>query len=164
MRVLAVDVGIQVCGYVVCQVNGLEVTLIKEGEAKPPRKQSLPYRINYIFEHLEEQIQQFNPEAVIVETLYSHYRHPTTLGVLAQVRGVVALLSHQKGLAFYEYPPTRARKSFVGRGNVTSAQVKKFAENITGKKFKSVHTADAYSLVVAFSHTQKSKRLNIAKR
>lgn len=164
MLVLAVDVGIQVCGYVVCQVNGLDVTLVKEGEAKPPKKETLPSRINHIFEHLEEQVQQFEPEAIIVETLYSHYRHPTTLGVLAQVRGVVALLSHQKGLPFYEYPPTRARKSFVGRGNVTSAQVKKFAENITGKKFKSVHTADAYSLAVAFSHTQKYKKLNIVKK
>lgn len=162
MRVLAVDVGIQVCGYVICDVNGLDVSLVKEGEAKPSRKQPLPQRINHIFEQLEEQVRKFKPEAIIAETLYSHYRHPTTLGILAQVRGVVVLLSHQKGLDFYEYSPTRARKSFVGRGNVTSAQVKKVAENITGRKFISVHTADAFSLAVAFSHTHKMKRLNIS--
>ena len=161
MRVLAVDVGIRNCGYVIASVKNLNITLIKEDQIKPNPKQPLTEKLNQIFEELEREIDNYGPEAIVVEKLYSHYRHPTTLGVLAQVKGVITLLAHQKKLGFFEYSPTRTRKSFLGRGHANSDQVKRMAENVTGREFKSVHTADAYSLIVAFSHSQKLKRLGI---
>jgi len=159
MRVLGVDVGLRTCGYVITAVKNLEVSLVKEGEVKPDPSQSLAQKLSHIFEELKKEIRKYRPEAVIVEKLYSHHRHPTTLGILAQIRGVVVLLSEQEKISLFEYSPTRARKSFLGRGNANSQQVKKMAENVTGKKFKSPHTADAFSLVVAFSHAQKLNRL-----
>jgi crossover junction endodeoxyribonuclease RuvC len=159
MIVLGVDVGIRNCGYVLCNVKNLQVDLIKEGQVKPDSWLPLPQKLSHIFTGLEKEIIDHKPEALVVEKLYSHYRHPVTLGVLAQVRGVVALLAYQEKIGFFEYSPTRARKSFLGRGNVNSEQVKKMAENVTGKKFKSFHTADAFSLVVAFSHAQKMKKI-----
>jgi len=159
MKVLGVDIGLRTCGYVVTTLKNLKVSLIKEGEIKPNPKQELPQKLNCIFEEIKKEIQEHKPEAVVIEKLYSHHRHPTTLGILAQVRGVVVLLSYQEKIALFEYSPTRARKSFLGRGNVNSQQVKKMAENVTGKQFKSLHTADAFSLVVAFSHAQKLSNL-----
>lgn len=159
MLVLGVDVGIQACGFCVCKVKDLEVNLFEDGEVTPPYNYTLAQKLNYIFEELEGRIDKYRPHAIIVEKLYSHYRHPATLGLLAQIRGVVVLLSHKKGLEFFEYSPTQARKSFLGRGSVNSLQVKKMAEGLTGKKFKSLHTADAFSLVVAFSHTQKYRKI-----
>lgn len=153
--VLSIDIGLRVCGYVLCEVKNLEIKLVKEGQIKPNPKASFPKKLNYIFEELEKEVISYSPKAIIVEKLYSHYRHPTTLGVLAQVRGVIALLAYQRGVSFFEYSPTRARKSFLGRGNSTSDQTKKMAENVTGREFKSLHTADAFSLVAAFSHAQK---------
>ena len=155
MKVLGIDVGIRTCGYVITTVKNLDVKLIKEGQIKPSPKQTLAQKLNFIFEELKKEVSEHNPEAIIVEKLYSHYRHPTTLGVLAQVKGLTALLSQQNGIGYFEYSPTRARKSFLGKGSANSEQVKKMAENVTGKKFKSNHTADAFSLVVAFSHDQK---------
>lgn len=159
MKVLGIDVGIRTCGYVIAQVKALDVNLIKEDQIKPNPKQQLPEKLSHIFQKLKKEVVEYSPKAIIVEKLYSHHRHPTTLGVLAQVRGVVALLAHQSNIGFFEYSPTRARKSFLGKGNASSQQVKKMAENITGKKFMSEHTADAYSLVIAFSHAQKFTEL-----
>lgn len=159
MIVLGVDVGLRTCGYVITAVKNLEVSLIKEGQIKPNPRLGLPERLNCIFEEIKKEIREYKPEAMVLEKLYSHYRHPTTLGVLAQVRGVVVILAHQEDVRLFEYSPTRARKSFLGQGNANSQQVKKMAENVTGKKFKSLHTADAFSLVVAFSHDQKLSRL-----
>lgn len=157
MIVLGVDVGLRVCGYVLCQVRGLDVDLVKEGEVKPEPKETLPVKLGFIFEELRRQVRKYKPKAIAVEKLYSHYRHPTTLGILAQVRGLVVLLANQENLGFFEYSPTRARKSFLGKGNANSRQVRKMAESITGRNFASEHTADAFSLVVAFSHDQKLK-------
>ena len=159
MKVLGVDIGLRTCGYVITSVKNLEVSLVKEGEVKPNPSQSLAQKLSHIFEELKKEIREYRPEAIIVEKLYSHHRHPTTLGILAQVRGVIVLLSEQEKISLFEYSPTRARKSFLGRGNVNSLQVKKMAENVTGRKFKSLHTADAFSLVVAFSHAQKLNHL-----
>lgn len=159
MRVLGIDVGLRACGYVITAVKNLEVGLIKEGQIKPGPRLGLPQKLSHIFEELKKEVREYKPEAIVVEKLYSHYRHPATLGVLAQVRGVVVLLCDQEKVALFEYSPTRARKSFLGRGNVNSQQVKKMAENVTGRRFNSLHTADAFSLVVAFSHAQKLNRL-----
>ncbi len=159
MIVLSIDIGIQVCAFCVCQVRNLDIELIKQDEIKSGKADSLPRKIGRIFEELEREVKTFNPGAIIVEKLYSHHRHPVTLGILAQIRGAIAVLSHQYKIDFVEYAPTRARKAFLGHGNVKSLQVKKMAENITAKSFKSVHTADAFSLVSAFSHEQKINSL-----
>ncbi len=165
MPVLAIDLGLRTCGYVICEITGREVNLIKEGQIKPNSKQELPQKLNLIFTKLQEEALAHNPKAIIVEKLYSHSRHPTTLGVLAQVKGVIALLAYQSKIDYFEYQPTRARKAMLGKGNVNSKQIKKMAENITGHEFKSVHTADAFSLVFAFSHTENFKdKLILEKR
>lgn len=161
MRVLGIDLGVRVCGYVVCEIYNLKVQLISEGEIEPIPSQTLPKKLNYIFEELKKEIIAKFPSAIIVETLYSHYRHPVTLGLLAEVRGVIALLAQQHDISFFEFSPTRARKSLVGKGNANSLQVKKMSEQIMQRRFKSIHTADAFSLVVAFSHMQKLKTLHL---
>ena len=159
MIVLGIDVGLRVSGYVVCKMNETQVNLIKEGEVKTKFSKNLPKRLLLIYEEFSKVINDYKPQAVILEKLYSHYRHPTTVALLSQVRGVILLLIEKHGLNFFDYSSTKARKSFLGKGNAESFQVKKMAENILGRKLFSQHTADAYSLVVAFSHTQKLKRL-----
>ncbi len=158
MIVLSIDLGLKCSGYIIGKVDNLKIDLLKENEIKPRVTNSLPQKLKLIYVELEKEIIIYRPEAIIVETLYSHHKHPTTLGLLSHVRGIIFLLAEQHKINVYEYSPTRARKSFLGRGNVNSDQVKKMAENVVGKKFKSVHTADAYSLISAFSHTQKVKK------
>ena len=159
MRVLAVDVGLKVCGYVVCEIDGVDPQLLFDGEIKPSFRYTLPKKLNYIFEALGRVISTYKVCVIVVEVLYAHHCHVTTLGLLAHVRGVVALLAQRAGVGFFEYAPTRARKSFLGKGSARSEQVKKMAENVTGRRFKSVHTADAFSLAVAFAHEQKVKKI-----
>jgi crossover junction endodeoxyribonuclease RuvC len=161
MTVLSVDVGIRACGYCICEIRNIDIKVLKEGEIKPHQNLSLTQKLNYIFEGLKKEMMAYKIKAIVVEALYSHYRHPTTLGVLAQVRGVIALLAYKTGVDFLEYSTTRARKSLLGRGNVNSEQVKKMAESVMNRKFLSIHTADAFSLAVAFSHAQKLKDLRI---
>ena len=159
MLVLAIDIGLRVSGYMICLADSRSIKLVKEGEIKPSAKSTLAKRLFFIHKEVSRIIEDYNPKALILERLYSHYRHPTTVSLLAQVRGVVLVLAEVYGIDSYEYSPTRARKSFLGKGSVKSYQVKKMAENVLGLKLKSKHTADAFSLAVAFSHTLKKKVL-----
>lgn len=155
MIVCAVDVGLQVNGYVICHTKNTDIKLIKEGEIVTSKKQTFPEKLAFIYEELDKQIKEYKPQVLALEKLYSHHKHPLTLGILAQVRGVVVLLGKQSGLKLFEYSPTRARKAFLGKGSADSMRVKKMAENMTGRNFISNHTADAFSLVVAYSHEEK---------
>lgn len=159
MVVCAIDLGLKVCGYVICEIRNTDVKLIKEGEIKTSPKQNLAQKLNYIYEELRTEIKTYSPKTLIIEKLYSHYKHPTTLGILAQVRGVIVLLTERCKIELAEYSPTRARKAFLGKGSADSSRVKKMAENTTGSTLKSNHTADAFSLAVAFSHDEKIKNL-----
>ncbi len=166
ITVLGVDVGLQVTGYVVCNLEKLKIHIIEEGQIVSRKNKSLPAKLLFIYKKLNEVISRLHPEAIVVEKLYSHYRHPTTMATLAQVRGVTLLAAQMAGLKFFEYAPTKARKSFLGKGNVSSEQVKKMADNFYGRKMLSQHTADALSLIVAFSHERKIEDLigNLPKR
>ncbi|MEI8350302.1 MAG: crossover junction endodeoxyribonuclease RuvC [Candidatus Omnitrophota bacterium] len=162
MIVVGIDVGLKTCGCVVCEMHGLDVQILREDEVRTSASQTFAQKLDFIFESLRTHVDHYRPHAIIVEKLYSHYRHPATLGILAQVRGVVVLLAQRSGVELFEYSPTRARKSFLGKGGAKSFQVKKMAENICQRPFKSDHTADAFSLVITFAHMQKVKNLEIA--
>ncbi|RKY40586.1 MAG: hypothetical protein DRP76_01630 [Candidatus Omnitrophota bacterium] len=157
MVVIGVDVGLKVTGYAVCELFKHKLKLIDKGEISTVVTSSLPQRLNSIFRELSLVIKKCSPEALILEKLYSHYRHPTTLGILAQVRGVVVLLSYIYRLKLYEFSPTQVKKAIIGKGNASGFQVKKMVENILGKKISSTHIADAFSLIVTFSHHYDQK-------
>jgi len=153
MLVVGVDVGLKATGFVVCKVTKDRIVLLKQDEIITSTKDSLPKRLNFIFKKLAEVIKKYQPQIMVVEKLYSHYRHPTTLGILAQVRGVIILLSSFYKLTLYEYSPTEVKKAIVGRGNASAIQVKRMIENVfLKKKIKSNHVAGAFSLVVTFFH------------
>ena len=161
MIVIGIDPGLDTTGYVIADVNEAGIEILEQKDIKTHYKDNIPRRLGKIFEALKEAIEQFQPKAMVVEKLYSHYKHPTTAALLGEARGVIVLLADIYGMDFFEYSPTKARKSFAGRGNVKSYQVKLMAENISRQNFLSDHTADAFALVVAFSHVGKFKKITL---
>jgi len=155
MRVLGIDVGLRVTGYVVCDVNGGSIELIDQGQISTGTGTVFSQRLGSIYDTLSAVVSRYSPQGLILEKLYSHHRHPTTLGVLAQIRGIAILLGYQKSLDIFEYAPTRARKALLGKGSADSFQVKKMIEANYGYKMGSEHIADAFSLAVTFSHARK---------
>ncbi|MBD3245916.1 MAG: hypothetical protein GF333_02795 [Candidatus Omnitrophica bacterium] len=159
MIVLGIDVGLQVCGFCIAKIAASQIQLLIDEDIVPAAGNSLPEKLNYIYDSLKRSIDRYHPGVMVVEKLYSHYRHPATLGKLAQVRGVCALLAQHERLDFHEYSPTRVRKAFLGRGSVDSERVKRMAESMSGRALCSVHAADAFSLIVAFSHEYRKKNI-----
>lgn len=163
MITLGVDVGLHVCGYVIADIKGFAVTVVHAGEIKPPRAESLAAKLAIIYTELDAQAARYQPEMLALEILYSHHKHPTTLGALSHVRGVVLLLAKRKNMEIFECSPTRARKSFIGAGSCDSTRVKKMTEHMLKTSVASVHIADAFSLLVALSHHLKMKSMGLPK-
>lgn len=123
MIVLGVDPGTATTGYGV--VQGGEPggpTLLECGVIRTSPRTSLARRVREIFDGVTEVIERRAPDAMAVEAVFFARNVRTTL-VLGHARGVVLLAGERAGLAVHEYAPRMIKKTVVGTGSATKAQV-----------------------------------------
>jgi len=128
MRILGIDPGLNITGYGVIELKDKRVHLIEAGVIKTQVSSGIKNRLHKIHKGLSDLIREQKPQIMVLEKLYTHYRHPTTACLLGHVRGVICLLSAQENLDFFEYSPKRVRKSIVGQGNASKLQVRRMME------------------------------------
>ena len=104
MIIIGLDPALVSTGVAVVKVgenNAAEVLCTEE--VKTCSRQDLSQRLFSIYERVKVHIEKYAPDVMVLEKLYSHHRHPATLKMLAQVKGVVALLAYQNNIDFYEF-------------------------------------------------------------
>ena len=122
-RVLGVDPGLNITGYGVVDCAAPEPIIIEAGAIRPPAKGSLAARIASLHAEITEIIAEHKPDAVAVEKLYAHYKHPRTSILMAHARGVILLAAQQAGLAVHDMPATHVKKSLTGNGHASKHQM-----------------------------------------
>ncbi len=123
MIVLGVDPGTAATGYGV--VRGGEPggpTLIECGVIRTSPKATLAARVLEIFDGVAELVARHKPDAMAVESVF-YAKNVRTTVVLGHARGVVLLAGAQGGLVIHEYAPKLIKKTVVGTGSATKAQV-----------------------------------------
>ena len=162
MLILGIDPGLNVTGYglVEAQPNGF--ILKDSGFIKTRASEGLPKRLNQIYTSLGAIMDRHNPEAIVLEKLYAHYKHPVTASLLGHARGVICMLAEQKGVPFFEYPATRVKKVTTGHGHASKLQMQKMIEHMLDAKRESLgpaDTTDAISLAVTHAYTLRAKQI-----
>jgi len=104
-------------------------------------------------------IRQTKPQALVLEKLYAHYRHPTTAYILGEARGVICLASARENIPFFEYAATRVKKAIVGAGLASKYQVQQVVAGILGLKTLPKYTDVSDALALAIAHSYISKAL-----
>ena len=133
------------------------IKVLEAGYIKTTSKQKIEKRLDKIHHSLLELIQTLRPQALVLEKLYAHYRHPVTACLLGHVRGVICLLSAQENIAFFEYGSTRIKKSIVGKGHASKSQIQMMVEHMF--KLKGPIQQDvADALAIAVAHINISER------
>ncbi len=158
MNILGIDPGLRItgCAGIRYKFNGpLEIVLLQE--LKTQSKSPLSLRIAEIYQGVSNILQRLRPEVVVLEKIYSHYRHPATSALLGHVRGVIVLAAELAGVDIIEIPPTVLKKAVTGRGHSSKEQVKMMVSYFAGFKrnLKSEHLSDALGLAIAFIHRIK---------
>jgi crossover junction endodeoxyribonuclease RuvC len=125
MRILGIDPGLQVTGYAVIESGPrvCEAGVIRSKEGK--ERVELAQRIRHLYSGIEEVIEQYKPEVVVVEQLYAHYAHPRTAILMAHARGVVFLAAALRDLPVVSYNATRIKKTITGNGRAGKDQVQR---------------------------------------
>lgn len=138
MRILGIDPGLRLTGYACVEPQtetrggararrvggaGNEVRLIEAGVIRLKQKTSVAARLLELDTDLSGIIERTRPEAVAVEKLYAHYKHPLTGVIMGHARGVVLLNVERAGLRLIELAATEVKRSLTGNGHASKRQM-----------------------------------------
>jgi len=154
MRILGIDPALSITGYGVIDTKKNTLSLVEAGVIITSVKNNLPERLDKIYRAVIKLISDTKPEVVVLEKIYSHYRHPATSYLLGQARGVICLAVENKKLPLVEYAATRIKKSIVGKGLASKFQVQKMVASTLCLSSipKYTDVTDALALAIAHSY------------
>ena len=126
MILLGVDPGLLRMGYGVIETQGSKVRLREGGIIRgDPPSTPLGERLVTLYDGIREVVAEYNPEALALEELYSHYAYPSTAILMGHARGVVCLAAAQSGIPVFHYASTQVKHSMVGNGRASKAQIQR---------------------------------------
>ena len=151
MRVLGIDPGTATCGYGIVHESGGRLKAIDHGWWQTPARRRAELRLKTIFDGVTELIEDFGPDAVVLEESFVGVDARTALSV-GQARGAVLVAAASHGLECAEYAPSRVKQAVCGYGRAEKAQVQRMVMAILGLRSPPTpqHASDA--LAVAICH------------
>lgn len=152
MVILGIDPALCVTGYGAIESKGGKKTLLEAGIITTKARDLLVCRLDKIYRQTAGLICDIQPDVVVLEKIYSHYRHPTTSYQLGQARGVICLACAQKNVDLAEYAATRVKKAVVGRGLASKLQVQKMVADLLEIKTLPKYTDVTDALALAIAH------------
>jgi crossover junction endodeoxyribonuclease RuvC len=154
IRIIGIDPGLNITGYGVVTALGSEVKLTEAGVIRlPPAKgDNLPARLESLFSELQSIMQEFDPQAMCLEEVYSHADYPRTAILMGHARGVICLAARLQGIPVLHFPAKRVKQSVTGNGNASKSQVQRAVQNYFSLN-RTPHPADvADALAVALCY------------
>jgi crossover junction endodeoxyribonuclease RuvC len=158
MIILGVDPALSITGYGVIEAKENKIFLIEAGIISTQPKEGLPKRLDKIYRAVDKLIIDTHPDCMVLEKIYSHYRHPVTSYLLGQARGVICLASATENIPLVEYAATRIKKAIVGRGLASKSQVQRMVGNTLNLTNLPKYTdvTDALALAIAHSYIARA--------
>lgn len=127
MRVLGVDpAATGPTGYGVVETDGRSCRTLHFGALHARRTGNrfgdFPSRLREIHALITRLIEEFSPDGVAVESVFTALNMKTALK-LAEVRGVVMLAAAQGNIPVHSYAPREVKASVAGHGHATKQQM-----------------------------------------
>jgi len=157
-RVVSVDPGLNNTGFGILDYKGSQIKVVAYGLVKPPVKESIPNRLEYLNSHMNDLIDKFNPQSMAIEDSFYSQNVKSAI-LLGQARGVLLLSAASKGIPSMVYAPKKVKQSVTGSGSATKKQVKYMVEKILNinKPITSLDITDA--LAIGLCHINQNKYL-----
>lgn len=123
MRVLGIDPGLTRCGVgVIDGTLGRPLTEIFHGVIRTSSEHEIGDRLRAIAEQLARYINEYRPDCVAVERVFSQVNVRTVIGT-AQASGVAVLVAAQANLPISTYTPSEVKAAISGSGRADKQQV-----------------------------------------
>jgi crossover junction endodeoxyribonuclease RuvC len=126
-RVIGIDPGLNLTGYAVVECRPKQVKLLEAGVIRSPQKRgnNLAARLESLFAGLCEVIDEFHPQAMCLEEVFSHTDYPRTSILMGHARGVICLAARLSRVPVLDFSAKRIKQSVTGNGNASKMQVQR---------------------------------------
>ena len=155
MRILGIDPGLNTTGYGIIEDSGFK--LIEAGVIRTKVNTPIQDRINKIFDEITGLIEEYKPGVLVLEKIYSHYKHPTTAILMAHSRAMACLVCGKSGVKLVNYPSTRIKKAVTGNGHASKTQVQRMVQGLLKLKAppEPVDVSDALAMAISYCYIEK---------
>ncbi len=160
MLVLGLDPGSRHTGYGLVEAEGDRLRALAHGRLSCSPKQSVPLRLHRIATGLTEILEEWSPQAVVLESLF-HGINSRSLIVLAQARGALLTSAAASGVEIVEYSPAEVKSAVTGHGRADKSQVKRMVSILLSLPADdlSEDAADALAVAICYAHRSRLDRL-----
>ena len=156
MRVLGVDPGLGITGFSIMDTKRNQTHLSAYGTIKPKPKDSLPKRLNYLFEEMNKILDQFSPDVMAIEDAF-YSKNVKSAMILGQARGSLILAAAQADISVHEFAPRKVKMSVCGNGAASKEQVSYMVTQILKLKEppKPMDVSDAMAVGLCYINQAK---------
>lgn len=136
------------------EIKGGRPFLAEAGVVKAASQAGLEARLASLYDGLKEILEEYCPQVVAMEEIYSKYGQVSTGLRMGHARGALFLAAAKSGVPVVSYSATRVKKSLTGNGRASKEQVQRMvkAELQLASLPQPADVADA--LAVALCHYQ----------
>jgi crossover junction endodeoxyribonuclease RuvC len=156
-RVLGIDPAVAgATGYGIVEFEGAAPRLLRFGALKLPTRATFAARLREIHKLIEKLVEEFSPDAVAVEAVFTALNMRTALR-LAEMRGVVLLAAAQAQIPAHSYSPREVKASVAGYGAASKHQMQQMVSSLLGLSSCPEPADAADALAVALCHAQAAR-------
>jgi len=151
MIILGVDPGTLKTGYGIIKFERNLLTPVAFGTIKLAALNSLPEKLETIYNTLDDLIKQYKPEEFSIETAFYGKNVQSALKI-GYARGVSILVAIHNKILPGEYSPREIKKSVVGSGAASKEQVNYMIKSILNLKKYDLKFDESDALATAICH------------
>jgi crossover junction endodeoxyribonuclease RuvC len=157
LRVLGIDPAVAgATGFGVVEFVGPDARPLKFGAWKLPARASFDARLREIHGLVVKLVEEFSPDAVAVESVFTALNARTALK-LAEMRGVVLLAAAQAHIPTHSYSPREVKACVAGCGGASKQQMQQMVRSLLALPAFPEPPDAADALAVALCHAQLAR-------
>ncbi len=140
--------------------NHKDFKLVEAGVIRTQANTPIQTRIKKIFDEISAIVKEYRPDVLVLEKIYSHYRHPTTTILMGHARAMACLVCGNFNVRLVNYPSTRIKKAVTGNGHASKLQVQRMVQNLLHLKRapEPLDVSDALAMAISYCYIEKSNR------
>ena len=156
--VLGVDPGLNRTGYAILERSAREPVLREGGVIQSTPGLSLAERILELGRGLREVIEEYRPQVLAIEQVFSTTQFPKTAILMAHARGALLYAAADAGVTVVHYTPTQVKRLLTGSGKASKEQIQHAIrqELRLEKLLEPNDVADAFAVALCHYHSSRS--------
>ena len=151
MSVAGVDPGLTRCGLALVSVGTDRTATLEDVRViGSPSEVALDHRLLTISERIDEWLDEFRPDALAIERVFTYTNVSTVMGT-AQAMGVIIAAAARRGIPVALHTPTEVKAAVTGSGQADKQQVGRMVTKILrlAAAPKPADAADAIAIALA---------------